>query len=302
MGLALLAHASMPLKYWDEVFLAAIFLINRTRTKLLSYDTPLHKLLGATPDYSSFRVFGCACWPNLRPYNSHKLELDPPAVYFLGYSNLHKGFKCLDISKGRIYIYRDVIFDENIFPFATLNPNAGARYHSDVLLLPSTDPRNNVVTNLTNDPTMPVLPVFVFSVQQQQDVRCMPLYHVHHKYALCPHRSLRQLLCRSTPGAYLLVSCGSQWLMLSVTRLHLRCDPSRCLALMPSGVPCSLSPLPTRAGRLRSACHSSAMSCLHRSRLAAPLPDQHRAARMGPLRHHRIQCCPQLLKAKAIYR
>jgi hypothetical protein len=94
---------------------------------------------------------------------------------------------------------------------------------------------------------MPVLPVFDFSVQQQ-DVRCMPLYHVHHKYALCPHRSLRQLLCRSTPGAYLLVSCGSQWLMLSVTRLHLRCDPSRCLALMPSGVPCSLSPLPTRAG------------------------------------------------------
>jgi hypothetical protein len=41
MGLALLAYASMPLKYWDETFLAAIYLINRTPTKLLSYDTPL---------------------------------------------------------------------------------------------------------------------------------------------------------------------------------------------------------------------------------------------------------------------
>jgi hypothetical protein len=30
MGLALLAHDSIPLKYWDEAFLTATFLINRT--------------------------------------------------------------------------------------------------------------------------------------------------------------------------------------------------------------------------------------------------------------------------------
>jgi hypothetical protein len=69
MGLALLAHASMPLTYWDEPFLAATYLINCTPTKLLSYSTPLEKLLGATPDNLSFRVSCCACWPNLRPYN-----------------------------------------------------------------------------------------------------------------------------------------------------------------------------------------------------------------------------------------
>jgi hypothetical protein len=61
MGLALLTHASMPLKYWDEAFLAVAYVINRTPTKLLAYDTPLHKLLGATPDYSSSSVFGYAC-------------------------------------------------------------------------------------------------------------------------------------------------------------------------------------------------------------------------------------------------
>jgi hypothetical protein len=51
MGLALLSHAYMPLKYWDEAFLAATYLINQTLTKLLSYDTPLHKFLGAAPNY-----------------------------------------------------------------------------------------------------------------------------------------------------------------------------------------------------------------------------------------------------------
>lgn len=55
---------------------------------------------------------------------------------FLGYSNLHKGFKCLDPNEGRVYISRDVVFDEHVFPFATLNPNAGARLHSELAVLP----------------------------------------------------------------------------------------------------------------------------------------------------------------------
>lgn len=33
---------------------------------------------------------------------------------------------------------RDVVFDENIFPFASLHPNAGARLRSEILILPKT--------------------------------------------------------------------------------------------------------------------------------------------------------------------
>jgi hypothetical protein len=73
MDLTLLANASMPLKYWDDDFLAATYLINQTPTKVLDYDTALHKLLGATSDYSSFCVFSSDCWPNLISYNAHKL-------------------------------------------------------------------------------------------------------------------------------------------------------------------------------------------------------------------------------------
>jgi hypothetical protein len=50
---------------------------------------------------------------------------------------MHKGFKCLGLSTGSIYISRDVIFDEQFFPFAALHSTTGPRYHSDVLLLPS---------------------------------------------------------------------------------------------------------------------------------------------------------------------
>jgi hypothetical protein len=152
MGLALLATASMPLKYWDQAFLTATHLINWTPSKRIAYDTPLHRLVGVTPDYSNLWVFGCACWPNLRPYNSHKLQFRSTRCALLGYSNLHKGYKCLDISTGRIYISRDVVFDENIFPFAALNPTAGARYTSEVLLLPDSSSSGIIDSNVAYDP------------------------------------------------------------------------------------------------------------------------------------------------------
>jgi hypothetical protein len=57
--------------------------------------------------------------PSLRKYNSRKLEFRSKVCVFLGYSPMHKGYNCLDRSSGCIYITRDVIFDENVFPFAT---------------------------------------------------------------------------------------------------------------------------------------------------------------------------------------
>jgi hypothetical protein len=36
MGLSLLVATSMPLKYWDEVFIDVVYFINRTLTKLVN--------------------------------------------------------------------------------------------------------------------------------------------------------------------------------------------------------------------------------------------------------------------------
>ena len=55
---------------------------------------------------------------------------------FLAIAILTKGFKCLDPSEGRIYVSCDVVFDEGIFPFSSLHPNAGARLHAEIQVLP----------------------------------------------------------------------------------------------------------------------------------------------------------------------
>jgi histone deacetylase 1/2 len=116
-GLALLAHSSLPIRYWDEAFLTACYLINRMPTPVLQKETPLFRLLHIHPDYSFLRIFRCACWPSLRKYNSRKLDFRSKMCVFLGYSPFHKGYKCLDRSTGRIYISRDVVFDERVFPY-----------------------------------------------------------------------------------------------------------------------------------------------------------------------------------------
>jgi histone deacetylase 1/2 len=40
VGLSLLAHASMPLQFWDEAFITVVFMINRLPSKVIGQETP----------------------------------------------------------------------------------------------------------------------------------------------------------------------------------------------------------------------------------------------------------------------
>ena len=60
-GLALLAHSQLLLRYWDEAFLTACYLINRMPTPVINKDTPLFRLTRVQPNYDFLRIFGCAC-------------------------------------------------------------------------------------------------------------------------------------------------------------------------------------------------------------------------------------------------
>ncbi|GAA0157982.1 transmembrane signal receptor [Lithospermum erythrorhizon] len=117
-GLTLLAKASMPLKYWDDAFSSAVYLINRLPNKSLDYMSPYQKVCGRHPQYNLLKVFGCRCYPYLRPYNKHKLHFRSLPCIFTGYSFQHKGYKCFHLASGREYIVRHVVFDEQLFPFA----------------------------------------------------------------------------------------------------------------------------------------------------------------------------------------
>lgn len=106
----------MPLYYWWEAFQIAVYLINHLPSTVLKSISPFHVLFAKIPDYTSLKPFGCACYPNLRPYNAHKLSFHTTKCVILGYSNQHKGYRCLSSTR-RLYISRHVIFNEDDFPY-----------------------------------------------------------------------------------------------------------------------------------------------------------------------------------------
>lgn len=117
MGLSLLAQAYLLIKFWDHAFITTVYLINRLPTAVLDYKVPFTVLYNALPNYKFLKVFGCACYPCLRPYNANKLQFRSADCTFLDYSTSHKGYECLS-PQGRLYISKDVLFNEFRFSYA----------------------------------------------------------------------------------------------------------------------------------------------------------------------------------------
>lgn len=67
--------------------------------------------------YTDFKVFGCCCYPFIRPYQKHKFSYHTETCIFIRYSLAHKGYKCRLSSSGKVYIVRQAKFNETDFPF-----------------------------------------------------------------------------------------------------------------------------------------------------------------------------------------
>jgi hypothetical protein len=139
-GLTLLFHANVPLKFWVDAFLTSVYLINRLPLSSIGKDTPYFKLFGKHPDYSGLKIFGCQCFPYLKTPGLHKFSRKTTSCVFLGYSPLHKGYRCLDPHTHRVYISHHVVFNENDFPYSShTNSTQSQSFDSSVTTFPNSD-------------------------------------------------------------------------------------------------------------------------------------------------------------------
>lgn len=73
-----------------------------------------------SPNISHLRIFGCLAYPKDL---TNKDKFGPTAIpcALLGFSIIKKGYVLYNLSKKIVFVSREVIFCEDIFPFKNLN-------------------------------------------------------------------------------------------------------------------------------------------------------------------------------------
>lgn len=114
---ALMFQSRLPIQFWGDCVLTAAFLINRTPSPLLNWQTPYFRLHNKNADYSILRSFGSLCFASSLP--THRSEFHPRAIpsVFIGYPPGMKAYRLYDIENKKVFTSRDVVFHEEIFPF-----------------------------------------------------------------------------------------------------------------------------------------------------------------------------------------
>ena len=111
----MLVSSGLPKLFWGEAVMTAAHLVNMSPSTAINFKTPEELWTGKIPDYSTFRVFGCAGY-----VHQSEGKLEPRAVkgVFLGYPQGVKGYRLwLKEDKGyRVTTSRDVTFDELTMP------------------------------------------------------------------------------------------------------------------------------------------------------------------------------------------
>ena len=118
LGLSLMFQSKIPYQLWVEAFLTATYLGNLMPSSVLpEHKSPYEMLVGKPPIYSLLRVVGSSCYPFLRPYGKNKFDPKNLHCVFIGYSEKHKGYRCLHPPTARVHISRHVLFEESNFPY-----------------------------------------------------------------------------------------------------------------------------------------------------------------------------------------
>ncbi|CAM9703072.1 unnamed protein product, partial [Heterosigma akashiwo] len=99
--------------YWSEAAKYSVHTINRTTTSSSRSTTPYQSLFKKKASIDHLRVFGSICYAH-RPSETRPGKLQERAVKckFLSYNALERTYTVLNLATHRLWVTKDVVFDE----------------------------------------------------------------------------------------------------------------------------------------------------------------------------------------------
>ena len=116
----LLRDSGLGHSYWAEAAAYSIDTRNLIPSRRHPGRIPLESFTGKRQDISHLRVFGAKCWAKIPVVHGAQVtggsKLDPRSVEcrFLGYAPGRGNYKVQDVANKRVYVSRDVVFEEGL--------------------------------------------------------------------------------------------------------------------------------------------------------------------------------------------
>ncbi|KAL0418446.1 UNVERIFIED_CONTAM: Retrovirus-related Pol polyprotein from transposon RE1 [Sesamum radiatum] len=205
---SLLHQASLPRKFWGECILTVAYLINRLPSPLLQWQTPYEVLYKKIPSLTHLRTFGYLCFAtNVLPHKD-KFDYRASKCVFIGYSQIHKGYRLYHLGDHTVFTSRDVQFHENIFPFTTTQSNPPTYLPAPI---PDTEPCPVVATpqNLTTPTLCPTSTIQASSLPHSAPTNTTTLRRSQRQVNQ-PHW-LQDFICNHTSSSFLDPICHSSF-------------------------------------------------------------------------------------------
>ena len=109
---SMLKSKKMPKEFWVEAVACAVYLTNHSPTRSVHEKTPQEAWSGRKPGISHLKVFGSIAYTHVLDEKRTKLDDKSEKYVFVGYDSRSKGYKLYNPNSRKIFISRDVEFDE----------------------------------------------------------------------------------------------------------------------------------------------------------------------------------------------
>ena len=109
----MMSMAKLPKPFWGEAVRVTCYLINRSPSVPLNFETPEKVWSGKNPSYSHLKVFGCLAFVHVSKELRQKLDARTTPCIFIGYGDEEFGYRLWDPKAKKVIRSRDVVFHEN---------------------------------------------------------------------------------------------------------------------------------------------------------------------------------------------